>query len=187
MPKSVSPAARKYPPKSLTALTGWKALKDHARKMSGLHLRDLFAADPKRGKQMTVETLGLFFDYSKNRITDETVELLVELARESGLSSRIDAMFRGDKINVTEGRAVLHVALRAPKGAEHCCRRQECGAGGPCGAGQDGRVLRPRAQRRVEGPHRQAHSQRDQHRHRRIGPGAGDGVRGAQGITATAT
>ncbi len=82
-----------------------------------MHLRDLFAADPKRGKQMTVEAMGLFFDYSKNRVTDKTMTLLMELARESGLQARIDAMFRGDKINFTEGRAVLHVALRAPKGA----------------------------------------------------------------------
>jgi glucose-6-phosphate isomerase len=81
-----------------------------------LHLRDLFAADPERGERLTIEALGLFFDYSKNRVTDETLKLLVELARESGLQSRIEAMFRGDKINVTEKRAVLHVALRTPKG-----------------------------------------------------------------------
>jgi glucose-6-phosphate isomerase len=117
MPKSVSPAARIKAPKPLTALNAWKALKDHARQVSSLHLRDLFAADPKRAKRFTVETLGLYFDYSKNRITGKTVDLLLELARESELSSRIDAMFRGDKINVTEGRAVLHVALRAPRNA----------------------------------------------------------------------
>ena len=82
-----------------------------------MHLRDLFAADPKRGEQLTVEAMGLFLDYSKNRITGETIKLLIELAQESGLQSRIDAMFRGEKINVTEERAVLHVALRAPKGS----------------------------------------------------------------------
>jgi glucose-6-phosphate isomerase len=94
----------------------WKALKTHYQKLRELHLRKLFADDPKRGERMTVEDVGLFLDYSKNLITDETIKLLVELAEESGLQSRIDAMFRGEKINVTEKRAVLHVALRAPKG-----------------------------------------------------------------------
>ncbi len=104
-------------PTSLTQLKAWKALQTHYGQLRSLHLRDLFAADPKRGEQFTVEALGLFFDYSKNRITGETIKLLIDLARESGLQSRIDAMFRGDKINITEGRAVLHVALRAPHGA----------------------------------------------------------------------
>jgi glucose-6-phosphate isomerase len=80
-------------------------------------MRSLFADDPKRGERMTAEAQGIFLDYSKNRITDKTVQLLLKLAEESGLRSRIDAMFRGDKINVTEKRAVLHVALRAPRGA----------------------------------------------------------------------
>ena len=95
----------------------WKALQTHYEKLRELHLRKLFADDPKRGERMTAEAVGLFLDYSKNRITDETLKLLIELAEESGLRSRIDAMFRGDKINITEKRAVLHVALRAPKGA----------------------------------------------------------------------
>ncbi len=94
----------------------WKALEAHYPKIHELHLRDLFAEDPKRGERMTAEALGIYFDYSKNRVTDETVRLLVLLAEESGLRSRIDAMFRGEKINVTELRAVLHVALRAPNG-----------------------------------------------------------------------
>jgi glucose-6-phosphate isomerase len=81
-----------------------------------LHLRQLFAEDPKRGERMTVEAAGLFLDYSKNRVTDETLKLLIQLAEESGLRERIEAMFRGDKINITENRAVLHVALRAPRG-----------------------------------------------------------------------
>ena len=85
--------------------------------MRDVHLRTLFADDPKRGERMTAEAAGLFLDYSKNRVTDETMRLLLELAEESGLKQRIDAMFRGDKINITEKRAVLHVALRAPKGA----------------------------------------------------------------------
>src|SRR6201982_3550827 len=96
--------------------SAWKALASHYKTVSKLHLRQLFADDPKRGERMTVEAAGLFLDYSKNRITHETVKLLIELAEESGLRPRIEAMFRGEKINVTEKRAVLHVALRAPKG-----------------------------------------------------------------------
>jgi glucose-6-phosphate isomerase len=95
----------------------WKALQAHHKSIRELHLRKLFADDPQRGERMTAEAVGLFLDYSKNRITDETVKLLLQLAEESGLRSRIDAMFRGEKINITENRAVLHVALRAPKGA----------------------------------------------------------------------
>ena len=100
----------------LAKLTAWNALKTHYGQVRSLHLRDLFASDPDRGERLTAEVLGLFLDYSKNRITDETLKLLIELARESGLQSHIDAMFRGDKINFTEKRAVLHIALRAPKG-----------------------------------------------------------------------
>jgi glucose-6-phosphate isomerase len=95
----------------------WRALEDHQRAMKARHLRTLFADDPARGERMTAEAAGVFLDYSKNRIDDETLRLLVELAEQSGLRARIDAMFRGDKINVTEDRAVLHVALRAPRGA----------------------------------------------------------------------
>ena len=101
----------------LTTRPAWKALEAHARTMRRQHLRALFAADPTRGRRMTAEAAGLFLDYSKNRATDRTVALLVRLADESGLRERIDAMFRGEKINVTEDRAVLHVALRAPEGA----------------------------------------------------------------------
>jgi glucose-6-phosphate isomerase len=101
----------------LTARPAWKSLQDHYQKTRTLHLRELFAADHERGTRMTVEAEGIFLDYSKNRVTNETVQLLLKLAEESGLRSRIDAMFRGDKINVTEKRAVLHVALRAPKDA----------------------------------------------------------------------
>src|SRR2546426_7867285 len=95
----------------------WKALASHYKTVSKLHLRQLFADDPKRGQRMTVEAVDLYLDYSKNRITDETLKLLLQLAGESGLRARIDAMFRGEKINVTENRAVLHVALRSPRGA----------------------------------------------------------------------
>ena len=100
----------------LTATPEWNALEAHYRKIRGLHLRDLFAADPERAERMTVAAAGIHLDYSKNRVTDETLALLLQLARASGLRPRIDAMFRGDTINVTEERAVLHVALRAPRG-----------------------------------------------------------------------
>ena len=105
-------------PQSIEPLTkrqAWKALQTHYERFRGLHLRKLFAEDPKRGERMTAEAVGIFLDYSKNRIADETVKLLVQLAEESGLRSQIDAMFRGEKINFTEHRAALHVALRAPK------------------------------------------------------------------------
>jgi glucose-6-phosphate isomerase len=102
---------------SLTGRSGWKALESHHQKVRELHLRQLFADDPKRGERFTTEAAGLFLDYSKNRVTDETLKLLFQLAEECGLRERIDAMFRGEKINITENRAVLHVALRAPKGA----------------------------------------------------------------------
>jgi glucose-6-phosphate isomerase len=95
----------------------WAALEEHAADIRETHLRDLFAADPARGERMTVEAAGLYLDYSKHRATDETIALLLRLAEERGLASRIDAMFSGERINETEGRAVLHVALRAPRSA----------------------------------------------------------------------
>jgi len=101
---------------ALTGHAAWKVLQAHSLHMREAHLRELFADDATRGARMAVEAAGIYFDYSKHRITDETLTLLVQLAEESGLRARIDAMFRGDKINVTEKRAVLHVALRAPKG-----------------------------------------------------------------------
>jgi glucose-6-phosphate isomerase len=97
-------------------LPSWKALESHHQKVSKVHMRELFADDPKRGERMTVDAVGLFLDYSKNRSTDETLNLLLKLAEEAGLQQKIEAMFRGDKINLTENRAVLHTALRAPKG-----------------------------------------------------------------------
>lgn len=103
--------------KPLTEREAWKRLTLHHQKVRDLHLRTLFKEDPKRGERLTVEAADIFLDYSKNRVTDETLKLLVELAEESGLGERIEAMFTGQKINVTEGRAVLHTALRAPKGA----------------------------------------------------------------------
>jgi glucose-6-phosphate isomerase len=95
----------------------WRALENHQRRIRDRHLRELFAEDPARAERMTAEAAGVFLDYSKNRIDDETLRLLIELAEQSGLRARIDAMFRGDRINVTEHRAALHVALRAPREA----------------------------------------------------------------------
>ena len=103
--------------KPLTQRTAWKQLATHYKKIKGLHLRKMFATDPQRGERMSAEAAGLFLDYSKNRINNETIKLLLKLAEESGLRARINAMFSGEKINVTENRAVLHVALRAPKGS----------------------------------------------------------------------
>ncbi len=101
----------------LTKRAAWKKLQAHYKEIGEVHLRSLFADDPARGERMTLDAAGIFLDYSKNRITDQTLKILLDLAAESGLRSKIDAMFRGDKINVTEKRAVLHVALRAPEGA----------------------------------------------------------------------
>ena len=101
----------------LTKSQEWRALEEHYQKIRHLHLRDLFATDPTRGERLTAEAAGLYLDYAKHRITDDTLDLLVRLAEASGLRERMDAMFRGDKINGTEDRAVLHVALRAPRHA----------------------------------------------------------------------
>src|ERR1700748_3194752 len=103
--------------KTVTELPAWKALSAHFQKIDRLHLRDLFALDPKRGERLTLEAAGVYLDYSKNRITDKTLELLLQLAEQSGLRARIDAMFRGEKINVSENRAVFHIALPAPEEA----------------------------------------------------------------------
>src|SRR5258706_8234612 len=100
----------------LTRRPAWLALQAHYQQIKDRHLRQLFAEDSPRGDRLTAEAAGLYLDYSKHRITDETLRLLLALAEESDLRARIDAMFRGDKINVTEQRAVLHIALRAPRG-----------------------------------------------------------------------
>src|SRR5215469_2280214 len=105
---AISPAAKRL---------AWKALEAHYGKVRELHLRQLFADDPTRGERMAAEAAGIYLDYSKNRITDETLRLLLQLAEASGLRALIDAMFHGEKINITEKRAVLHVALRAQKSA----------------------------------------------------------------------
>ena len=102
---------------TLTRRASWQALVEHRAHVAGLHLRELFAQDAHRGERLALEAEGLYLDYSKNRVTDETLKLLLQLADESGLRERIDAMFSGQKINTTEGRAVLHTALRAPRDA----------------------------------------------------------------------
>ena len=102
---------------ALCRLPAWASLEQHYRTARNVHLRQLFAEDRKRGDRLAIEATGIYLDYSKNRITDETLRLLLQLAEEAGLRDRIEAMFRGDSINVSENRAVLHVALRAPRGA----------------------------------------------------------------------
>ncbi len=113
---TTSVAHKKVRTPALTKRPAWKALQAHYKEVRHLHLRDLFAGDPDRGRRLTAEAAGIYLDYSKNRVTDETLKLLVELAMQCDLRERIEAMFSGEKINTTENRAVLHVALRAPKG-----------------------------------------------------------------------
>ena len=166
-------------PMPLTGRPAWKALETHARAMRGVHLRTLFADDPARGERLTAEGAGLFLDYSKNRVTDETMGLLVQLAEESGLREpdRRHVPRRQDQRHREPGRP----PRRAPRAAGRLDRRgrEERRPGRARGARQDGRLRQPRPQRRVEGPHRQAHPERGQHRHRRLGPRARDGLRGA--------
>src|SRR4051794_34724618 len=102
---------------ALRETAAWRALEQHAEQVRERHLRDLFADDPARGERLTLEAEGIYLDYSKHRITDETIQLLLRLASECGVAERRDAMFAGEHINVTEDRAVLHVALRAPRDA----------------------------------------------------------------------
>ena len=117
MAAGIGPTARGEAPLPLAKRKAWMALEQHYEEVRGFHLRNLFANDPSRGERLTLEGVGIFLDYSKNRITDESIKLLLQLAEQSDLRGRIDAMFNGEKINVTENRAVLHVALRAPRGA----------------------------------------------------------------------
>jgi glucose-6-phosphate isomerase len=103
---------------SLTHRPAWQALENHYHAIKDVHMRDLFEEDPQRGERLNAQAIGLYMDYSKHRITDETLTLLLELARESGLEERRQAMFTGEKINLTEKRAVLHTALRGPQNAQ---------------------------------------------------------------------
>jgi glucose-6-phosphate isomerase len=163
---------------SLTDKPEWKALAAHYEKVRGLHLRALFAKDTKRGERLTAEGAGLYFDYSKHRITDETMALLLKLASACGLEERRAAMFHGDKINVTEKRAVLHVALRAPRGRRFASTARTSSP--RCTPSSIAWRRSPNASARgVDGAHREEHPQRRQRRHRRLRPRAGDGLRGA--------
>src|SRR5262249_5134502 len=116
---SAAGRAKRQPARSpaLRGLPAWKVLQQHYERIKGLHLRQLFATDPDGEQKHVLNAAGIYHDYSKNRITDETLSLLVQLAQEVGLRERIEAMFSGEKINVSENRAVLHVALRVPRGA----------------------------------------------------------------------
>ena len=163
----------------LRGLPAWRALEEHHEAIGGRHLRDLFAEDPARGERLAAEAEGIYLDYSKHRVTDETLALLVRLAEETGVAERRDAMFRGERINVTEDRAVLHVALRMPRERsllvdgrdvvrdvhEVLDRMAAFSDAGSLG--------------RVAGSHRQADPQRREHRDRRLRPRAGHGLPGA--------
>ena len=160
----------------------WAALERHHAEIGERHLRDLFAEDPDRGERLRAEAVGLYLDYSKNRVTDETMRLLLQLAEESHLEERRDMMFRGEHINVSEDRAVLHVALRMPRDATPRRRRGRRGGRGPRRPRPDGGLLRPDPLGRVEGPHGQADQERHQRRHRRLRPRTGHGLRGAAAL-----
>ena len=160
----------------------WKALEEHHRKIRDVHLRELFARDPGRGERLTAEAAGIYLDYSKNRITDETLPLLVRLAEECGLRARIDAMFRGEKINVSEKRAVLHVALRAPRGASILVDGENVVPGVHAVLDRMADFANRVRSGDMEGTHGQADPQRRQHRHRRFRSWAGHGLRGAPAL-----
>ncbi len=160
----------------LTELPAWKALGEHYKKIEPIHLKELFDKDPKRAEKYTVEAAGLFLDYSKNRITDETLKLLLELAEESGVAARRDAMFSGEKINITEKRAVLHVALRAPKGEKIVVDGEDVVPAVHEVLDKMAAFSRSRSLGRVEGAHRQADQEHHQHWYRRLRSWAGDGV-----------
>ncbi len=153
----------------------WRALQAHFEAIRDVHLRTLFADEPDRGETLCLEVGDLYLDYSKNRLTVETMSLLVALARRAGVEQLRDAMFAGEKVNITEERAVLHVALRAPDGPEDLRGRGRCRRRGALGPEQDDGLLDPGAQRCVDRAHRQADPQRRQRRHRRQRPRAADG------------
>ncbi len=152
----------------LTQQPAWQALERHYEQIKDTQLRELFAGDAQRGEKLTAEGAGLFLDYSKNRVSDETLLLLLQLARETGVEQKRDAMFAGEKINVTEGRAVLHTALRVPRGGTvmvdgvnvvpevHQVLDKMAAFADQIRAGQ------------LAGLYRQAHQKHRQHRHRRL-------------------
>ena len=160
----------------LTELPAWKALKAHYGNIRNLHLRKLFAEDPKRGEQMSKEAAGIYLDYSKNRITAETLRLLLDLAEAVGLRARIDAMFRGEKINISEQRAVLHVALRAPRAASILVDGENVVPAVHAVLDRMADFAKPNPQRRTERPYRQADPQRREYRHWRLRSRTSDGL-----------
>ena len=160
----------------------WALLQEHHKAIAPLHLRKLFAEDPDRGERLTLEAAGIYFDYSKNRITPRNAPAARAAGRGIGPARADRRHVRRRAINVSENRAVLHVALRAPRGASMLVDGRERGAAGACGARPDERLRRARAQRRLERPHRPADQQCRQHRDRRVGSGTRHGVRGAQAL-----
>ena len=169
-------------PDALSSRPAWKALGAHAHAMRDVHLRQLFTGDPERGNRLTTEGAGLFLDYSKNRVTDETIALLVQLAKESRLRERIDAMFRarGSTSPRTGPCSTSRCALRGTPRSSSTARTSCPDVHAVLDRMAE--LRQPRPQRRVERPHRQAHPERRQHRHRRLGPRARDGLRGAQAL-----
>ena len=161
----------------LTEAPSWHALQAHYEKVKDIQLRQLFAGDPNRGDRLVAKAAGLYLDYSKNRITDETVRLLIQLARERGVTDRRDAMFRGEKINITEGRAVLHVALRAPRGTQ--IKVDGVDVVPEVHAVLDKMAAFSDRVRRGEwkGHSGEEHQERNQRRYRRLVPGPRDGLR----------
>ncbi len=166
----------------VTARSAWQLLAAHERQVKGRSLRELFAADPARGEQLTAEAAGVYLDYSKQRITDETKRLLLALAEESDLAARIDAMFRGEKINGTENRAALHVALRAPKGVSIVVDGEDVVPGVHQVLERMASFAQGVRSGEWKGHDGPADTRCRQHRHRRLRPRAGDGLRGAAAL-----
>ncbi len=166
----------------ITATPAWNALVRHHDEIGAKHLRELFDEDPERGRELTLSVGDLYIDYSKHRVTRDTLQLLVDLAKAADLEGRRDAMFAGAHINTSEDRAVLHTALRLPKGAQLTVDGQDVVADVHEVLDSMGALHRPAAQRRVDGRDGRAHQDRRQHRHRRLRPRAGDGVPGAAAL-----
>ena len=162
---------------TLASSPQWRALTDQYESIKDVHLRQMFADDPARGQSLSVEGAGLYLDYSKNRVTAETVKSLIELARFLDLQDRIEAMFTGEKINLTEGRAVLHTALRAPRTHRSVVDGQNVIPEVHAVLDKMSAFCDRRARWKLEGAYRQTDSQYRQHWNRRLGSRSGDGVR----------